>query len=58
MKEQTIIFGSPEPKKHSIRYKAQNIAADTALTDVYVRRSFLGQDKPQLIKVVVNYDLD
>ena len=62
MTKQTIIFGNPDPKKHSVRYKAQSVTGDAepAITDIYVKKVFLGKDVPAKVEVTVEYlnDLD
>lgn len=60
MKHQTIVFGSPEQKKHSIRYRALRVqgeeeGTELALTDIYVRKTFLEKDIPAKIDVVIEY---
>lgn len=57
MPKQIIIFGNPDPKKHSVRYRAQNATGDDepAMTDIYVKKSFLGNDVPAEIEVTVEY---
>jgi hypothetical protein len=54
--KQTIIFTSPDGKKHSVRYKVQK-KEDAAITDIYVMRSFLGSSVPKQIKITIETEV-
>jgi hypothetical protein len=51
MTKQEIIFGRPDPKKHSIRYFALDEKA--IIESIYVRKEHLGTPVPKQLKMTL-----
>jgi len=51
MEKQTVIFTESVPKKHSVRFS--NKLKESAVSDIYIKRSAFGANVPKKIKVTI-----